>query len=103
MHPLEHKALVAFGSDLGESLEVKGAAQVHTELARLAWNIGSCVPGVGERIERLIGKLSDFSIPALLTPGSRLDSAQATFAQVAHTVADPRRLALGAQRHVVEH
>ena len=73
------------------------------ELAVLARDVGPRVPGVGEGVERLVGQLGDLFVPDLLGVGSRFDSAQTLFAQIAHAVADPLRLALGAERHIVQH
>src|SRR5438874_327225 len=66
---LENETLVALGGDLGEALEVEGAAQMYTELAGLAWDVGPRVPGVGEGVERLVGERGDLSIPTLLCVG----------------------------------
>ena len=54
------------GGDLGEALEVEGAAQVHAELAGLAWDVSPRVPRVGEGIERRVSELGNLSVPAPL-------------------------------------
>ena len=50
------------------------------ELTGLAWDVGACVPGVSEGVERLVGEFVDLFVPVFLGVRRRLDGTQTTFA-----------------------
>ena len=55
---LENEALVSCLGHCGESVEVLRAAQMPEELARLAGDVGSHLPGVGVVVQRVVGDLN---------------------------------------------
>src|SRR5262249_2820686 len=100
---VQHEADVALLGDIVRLLAVDAdAADVRQEQPRLGRDVRAHVPGVGQRVERLVRLLLHVLRPLLGRVDGRLDRLDPALAQEAQAVVDPLDVLLDRDRDVAE-
>src|SRR6516225_3156414 len=102
----EREALVALFGDLGALPAIAAdafRAEIRQEAARLAFDVGAHVPGIGAGHQTRVHDLCDVGAPRVLGLRSRFDGRELVSSHVGDALGDPLDVLLDRDRHVRQH